>query len=163
MNARNRLATAVAIPLLGLAGAAHSAPAITAVSQAGPLAKAAPVAHRASAGTARPLDLRPPNFLAPQWQRRLQGPTVDHSLDVPSMDYVVVTPSSEAPNTTLAPAGLGSVFWVFLHPLQAWRVLAPVQPGDEFNTDHQLSMVVNDPMSDCPGFRGTPNVRPICP
>lgn len=147
---RNPLPTALAIPLLALASVAYAAPSSS-------------PAPKATTGSARNLDLRPPNFFSPQWQKRLEGPTVDHSLDVPSMEYVVVTPGSEGPNTTVSPAGLGSVYWALMHPMQGWRVLMPVQPGDEFNTDHELAMAMRDPMSDCPGFRGTPNVRPVCP
>ncbi len=141
----------LAIPLMALAALAYGAPAPS----------SAP--HAVPAKTARTLDLRPPNFYAPVWQKRLQGPSIDHSLDyLPSMEYVVVTPGPEAPNTTVAPAGLGSVYWALMHPFQAWRVVLPAQPGDEFNTEHQLAMVNYDPMSDCPGFHGTPNVRPVC-
>jgi hypothetical protein len=151
MNYKNRVPLGVA--LVALAGVAYAAP------------SPATAPHAAAAkATTRTLDLQPPNFYSPAWQRRLQGPPIDHSLDyLPSMEYVVVTPGPEVPNTTVAPAGLGSVYWALMHPFQAWRIVMPAQPGDEFNTEHQLSMVNYDPMSDCPGFHGTPNVRPICP
>jgi hypothetical protein len=156
MNCKNRLP--LAIPLLAFAAVASAAP-----SQ-GTAQQHAVSTRQTVAKAAEPLDLRPPNFFAPQWQRRLQGPPIDHSLDyLPSMEYVVVTPAPEAPNTSVAPAGLGSVYWALMHPFQAWRVIMPAQPGDELDTDHQLAMANYDAMSDCPGFRGTPNVRPICP
>jgi hypothetical protein len=76
---------------------------------------------------------------------------------------VVVTPGEDhRPYASVAPAGLGSVYWALRHPAQSWRVLMPVQPGDEFNTDREIALAYNDPMSSCPGFPGTPNVRPVC-
>ena len=66
---KNPLPTALAAPLLLFAGAALPAP-------------HHPPSHR--------LDLSMPNFTSPQWQERLQGPTVDH--EYMPMESVIVTP-----------------------------------------------------------------------
>jgi hypothetical protein len=137
---RNPIPTALAVPLLLFAGTALSAP------------------HHQPA---RRLDLRMPNFTSPQWQERLQGPTIDHEY-VP-MESVIVTPPQEGKSyVTVAPAGAGSVYWALTHPTEAWRIVMPAQQGDEFNTEREIALAYNDPLSDCPGFPGTPNVRPEC-
>ena len=137
---KNPLPTALAIPLLLWAAVASSAP-----------------AHLPS----RPLDLSTPNFTSPQWQQRLQGPTIDR--EYTPMESVVVTPPLEGKsNLTVAPAGVGSLYWALTHPADSWRILLPSQPGDEFNTEREIALAYNDPYSDCPGFPGTPNVRPEC-
>jgi hypothetical protein len=166
---KNALPTALAIPLLALASAAYAGPDTASVHRAAISAPGAkPVARTAQPRTALPeharkLDLSAPNFASARWQRRLQGPTIDHSLEYMPMESVVVTPGEDhLPNTSVAPAGLGSVYWAMMHPAQSWRVLMPVQPGDEFNADREIALAYNDPQSDCPGFPGTPNVRPIC-
>lgn len=139
---KNPLPTALAIPLLLLAGVAYSAP-------------AHPPRH------AHALDLSIPNFTSPQWQQRLQGPTIDH--EYTPMESVVVTPPLEGKsNLTVAPAGVGSLYWALTHPADSWRILLPTQPGDEFNTEREIALAYNDPYSDCPGFPGTQNVRPEC-
>ncbi len=154
---KNLLPTALAIPLLALAGMTHAAV---------PAAK--PSAATAHAGTAvskhtRKLDLRPPNFASAEWQRRLQGPTIDRSMEYQTIESVVVTPGADhLPYANVAPAGLGSVYWALTHPTQSWRVLMPVQPGDEFNAEREIALAYNDPLSSCPGFPGTLNVRPVC-
>jgi hypothetical protein len=107
------------------------------------------------------LDLSMPNFASPQWQERLQGPPIDH--DYTSMESVIVTPSETNKSyVTVAPAGVGSLYWALRHPTESWRILAPAQSGDEFNTEREIALAYNDPLSDCPGFPGTPNVRPEC-
>ena len=165
------LPAALAIPLLALAGVAHSGPdqipvhpaAISAPATKARTAEAQPVSRPVSKKQVEALDLGAPNFLSPRWQERLQGPTIDHSLDYMPMEFVVVTPGLEGSNTRVAPVGIGSVYWAATHPAQAWRVLMPVQEGDEFDTDREVALAYNDVQSDCPGFPGTPNVRPICP
>src|SRR6185312_4534547 len=98
---KNRLPTALAIPLLALAGIATAA---------------TPAKHT------RKLDLSPPNFASAEWQRRLQGLTVDRSLDYLPIESVVVRPGDEhLPYASVAPAGLGSVYWAVTHPTEAWR------------------------------------------
>jgi len=137
---RNPLPTALAVPLLLFAGTALCAP-------------QPPPTHR--------LDLSMPNFTSPQWQERLQGPSIDR--EYTPLESVVVTPSQEGNSyVTVAPAGAGSVYWALRHPTQAWRIVMPTQPGDEFNTEREIALAYNDPLSDCPGFPGTPNVRPEC-
>jgi hypothetical protein len=141
--------TALATSLLALVGAAQAAP----DQAAGPVAPA----------MTQPLDLRPPNFFSPQWQRRLQGPTIDRTFDSVPMESIIVTPGEQAQsNLQVAPAGLGSLWWAALHPTQAWRIFLPVREGDEFNIDREIALAYDDPNSDCPGFPGTPNVRPVC-
>jgi hypothetical protein len=137
---KNPIPTALAVPLLLFAATALAAP-----------------HHRPAHG----LDLSMPNFTSPQWQERLQGPTVDR--EYMPMESVIVTPK-ESGNAyvTVAPAGAGSVYWALRHPTEAWRILMPAQPGDEFNTEREIALAYNDPLSDCPGFPGTPNVRPEC-
>lgn len=169
------LPAALAIPLLALAAASYAgpdqAPAQTAPVSTAPApghvtepAKTAQAVPSSARKPDRPvLDLRPPNFASSEWQQRLQGPTIDHSLDYAQMESVVVTPAAETPNLTVAPAGLGSLYWALRHPVQSWRILTPVQEGDEFNTDTEIALAYQDPYSDCPGFPGTPNVRPSCP
>lgn len=137
---KNPFPTALAVPLLLLAGTALSAP------------------HHAPS---RRLDLSMPNFTSPQWQERLQGPTIDNTYS--PMESVIVTHSqADRSYVTLAPAGVGSVYWALRNPTEAWRILMPAQPGDEFNTEREIALAYNDPLSDCPGFPGTPNVRPEC-
>src|SRR5512146_79521 len=115
---RNPLATALAAPLLLFAGAALSAP-----------------PHQP---TDR-LDLSMPNFTSPRWQERLQGPTIDQE-SMP-MESVIVTPPQENKSyVTVAPAGVGSVYWALTHPSEAWRILMPAQPGDEFNTEREIAL-----------------------
>src|SRR6185312_3697915 len=131
---RNPLPTALAAPLLLFAGAALSAP-------------HDPPSHR--------LDLSMPNFTSPQWQERLQGPTVDN--EYMPMESVTVTHSQQDNSyLTVAPAGVGSVYWALTHPSESWRILMPAQPGDDFNTDREIALAYQDPLSDCPGFPGTP-------
>lgn len=138
---RNPLPTALAAPLLLLLAATASAAPHTAPT------------HR--------LDLSTPDFTSPRWQERLQGPTVEDQY-MP-MESVIVTPPQEGNSyVTVAPAGVGSVYWALTHPTEAWRILLPAQPGDEFNTEREIALAYNDPLSDCPGFPGTPNVRPEC-
>jgi hypothetical protein len=161
--------TALAIGLLAVAAVAIAGPDQT-TAQTSPAQ--APAAHGAaktaqavpslSRKPARRLDLTPPNFTSSEWQQRLQGPTIDHSQDYLQMESVVVNPPAEAPNLVLAPAGLGSLYWALKHPTRAWQILTPVQEGDEFNTDTEIALAYQDPNSDCPGFPGTPNVRPNC-
>ena len=137
---RNPFPTALAVALLLFAGTALAAP-------------HRPPAHR--------LDLSMPNFTSPQWQERLQGPTVDN--EYMPMESVIVTPSQGSnAYVMVAPAGAGSVYWALMHPTQSWRILMPAQPGDEFNTERAVALAYHDPLSDCPGFPGTPNVRPQC-
>lgn len=137
---RNPLPTALVAPLLLFAGAALSAP-------------HHPPAHR--------LDLSMPNFTSPQWQERLQGPTIDQEY-MPMESVIVRPPLENKAYVTVAPAGVGSVYWALRHPTESWRILLPSQPGDEFNTEREIALAYNDPLSDCPGFPGTPNVRPEC-
>ena len=110
---------------------------------------------------AKPLDLSAPNFFSSRWQDRLQGPTLEPQEVL--QEAVVVRPSSDTPRTRIGPVGIGSLWWAALHPDQAWRVLLPVQAGDEFDMDTNLKLAYSDTLSECPGFVGTPNVRPICP
>jgi hypothetical protein len=127
-----------------------------------PTALAVPLLLFAEAAFSAPLDLSMPNLTSPEWQRRLQGPTLDGT-DFTQMESVVVTPSEEnKSNLTVAPAGVGSLYWALRHPTESWRILMPAQPGDEFNTQREIALAYNDPLSDCPGFPGTPNVRPQC-
>jgi len=137
---KNPLPIALAAPLLLFAGAALSAP-------------HHPPSHR--------LDLSMPNFTSPQWQERLQGPTVDHQ-DMPMESVIVTPPLDNKAYVTVAPAGVGSVYWALRHPTESWRILLPSQPGDEFHTEREIALAYNDPLSDCPGFPGTLNVRPEC-
>src|SRR5262249_30196977 len=140
------LPTALSIALLALAGAAQAATPQAAISSD---ASAGAAVAPAAPTQARPLDLRPPNFFSPRWQRRLQGPTIDHSLDYMPMEAVVVTPAAEPPsNLQVSPAGLGSLWWAMLNPSQAWRILLPVREGDEFNIHQAIALAYNDPNSD---------------
>ncbi len=160
---KNPLPTALAVPLLLFAGATFAASAQPA-AHGSAIASQSGAAH-ASAALPQPqrrrLDLSTPNFTSPQWQRRLQGPTIDR--EYTPIESVVVTPSREGKsNLTVAPAGVGSIYWALTHPADSWRILLPSQPGDEFNTQREIALAYNDPLSDCPGFPGPPNVRPQC-
>ena len=171
---RNPFPTALAIPLMVLAGAAYSADqapvhrAAVSTRPAHSPSSTSPAATRPAGKQARALDLSAPNFSSPLWQERLQGPTIDRSLDYVQVPSVIITPSpGNKSNTTVAPVGLGSMFWALRHPADSWRILMPSEPGteigDELDTETQLKLAYNDPLSDCPGFPGTPNIRPICP
>jgi len=148
------------LPLWSLAAAGPPPAAATASQHAPPPAAATASRH---APSPRVIDLTPPNFLAPQWQERLQGPTIDRSAQLLPEAVIVTPPEEHRFDTALAPAGIGSLFWAVFHPSQSWRVLMPVQASDDFDTDREIAMAYMDPQSDCPGFPGTPNVRPICP
>ncbi len=100
---------------------------LTAAAQAAPS-----TAPRQTSTSARPLDLRAPNFFSAEWQDRLQGLAVETGNEAP--ESIVITPSPEqGSNTHLSRTGLGSLFWAAFHPAEAWRVLLPVEPGDGFD------------------------------
>src|SRR5579862_2086917 len=127
------LRAAFAIPLLALAGATYAGPdqATAQTTTSAPVASPSPASARVSQARSKTaqaqaapsparkpaggllLDLRPPNFASSEWQQRLQGPTIDHSMDYAEMESVVVTPAAETPNLTVASAGLGSLYWAF--------------------------------------------------
>ena len=134
------------IPLLALSAAAAHADA----------------AAKTSSAAQPPLDLRAPNFSSPQWQERLQGPTLDNSEYVVTEAVVVPSPEGNS-NVRIANGGFGALLWAFIHPVRAWRILLPVQSGDQFDADTGIRLAFLDTQSECPGFVGTPNVRPICP
>ncbi len=102
----------------------------------------------------RVLDLRPPNFFSPQWQERLQGRTVDNGNEAP--EAIVITPSREGgSNTHVSRTGVGSLFWAAFHPSEAWRVLLPVQSGDDFD-------VYADVRLHCATYAVTPVQQSVC-
>ena len=118
-----------------------------------PVAAAVQAAPHSSAPP-RVLDLRPPNFFSAQWQDRLQGLAVENSNETP--EAIVITPLPEQePNVHLSRSGIGSLFWAAFHPTQAWRVLLPVQPGDDFD-------VYSDVRLHCATYAATPVQQSAC-
>ena len=58
------------------------------------------------------------------------------SVRVEAEDTEVVSMSVSAqkkkqPKVQVSCRGIGSLFWAAKHPAESWRVLAPIQPGDE--------------------------------
>ncbi|MGH8149147.1 MAG: hypothetical protein ACRETB_04090 [Steroidobacteraceae bacterium] len=129
------LATLAATSTLALAGSGVTAPAIgSAVSGSGKAASAPapgsaataavpPGAAAAPAASAHPLDLSLPPLrlvLTPQQLTALTAPSDD---DGPMQDVTVSTPSYVAP----VPTGqVRALTWALLHPLEAWRIFAPI-------------------------------------
>lgn len=47
------------------------------------------------------------------------------------VSMTVPVPQKKKSNLQLACTGVGSLYWAARHPAHAWRVLLPVQPGEE--------------------------------
>jgi len=58
--------------------------------------------------------------------------------------------------TYISRAGIGSLYWAARHPAQAWRVLLPVQRGDEFDAYVAIS-------AHCTVVPSAPAARAACP
>jgi hypothetical protein len=85
--------------------------------------------YKTAAPARAALDLRPPDLRAMQWPQPLLA-TVPADLEEPQSAAVVVVPSQRS-DINLSRVGIGSLYWAAGHPAQAWRVLLPMQPGDE--------------------------------
>jgi hypothetical protein len=101
----------------------------------------AAAAASAAPPKARTLDLSTPNFFSSQWQERLQGPTLDDVTELPTDSVVVTHTGADKWNNHFSPMGIGSLFWAALNPAQAWRIVLPVKPGDEFVGDSDVHAV----------------------
>ena len=74
------------------------------------------------------LDLRPPDITkSPTLQRMAsaQARTIPEKIEVIGSPELLPQTDSEKPRPWMGPA---AVFWGFVHPLSAWRILAPLDP-----------------------------------
>jgi hypothetical protein len=62
----------------------------------------------------------------------------------------------EKSDTNLSLAGIGSLYWAARHPARAWRMLLPMQAGDEFG-------IYEDIGTKCTVFPSAPGSRAACP
>jgi hypothetical protein len=124
-------------PLAGIVRiAAISAPNVVTVPKAHALAAAGNVEPDMPA----PLDLRPPDLASAQGTDSPVAPDPEDWDE--QRPVAVVAGSSQSQDTSgtyVSPAGIGSLYWAARHPTQAWRVLLPVQPGDEFEAYESMS------------------------
>ncbi|MDB6090501.1 MAG: hypothetical protein JWN85_3285 [Gammaproteobacteria bacterium] len=139
------------IPACWLAmGVAHSAdpPAgmVRIAAITAPNGVTVPQAHAIAAATnaephlPAPLDLRPPDLASAQGT---DSPVAPNPEDWDEQRAVAVvagsSQSQDRSGTYVSPAGIGSLYWAARHPAQAWRVLLPVQPADEFEAYESMS------------------------
>jgi hypothetical protein len=68
-----------------------------------------------------------------QWPQSLLA-TVPADLEEEPQSVAIVVVSSQGSDVNLSLVGVGSLYWAARHPAQAWRVLLPMQPGDEFDS-----------------------------
>lgn len=119
--------SSVSIVAIGLLALTQAAPAAESTSSGsgtaqGPLqAQASPVR--------RPLDLRPPDITTLLTQAeldRLLSRIVEENIE----EIEVQRERTRAPDlgSPDVPLGIVSTFWAIAHPLQAWRILAPIPP-----------------------------------
>lgn len=138
--------TLLLIPVCSLpVGVAYSAdaPAISAPDAPAP-------AHAA-------LDLRPPEPQNVHWTDSLATAGPEDS-DEPQAVAIVSGSSlpQETWSTYVSRAGIGSLYWATRHPAQAWRVLLPVERGDEFDAYVAIS-------ARCTVVPSAPAIRATCP
>jgi hypothetical protein len=116
----------------------------------------AATAHKAAAPARAALDLRLPDLHSMPWMDSLLA-TVPAESGEPQPVAVVSTSllPEDRSGTSLSRAGIGSIFWAARHPRQAWRVLFPMRPGDEFNAYADIG-------TKCPVFPSAPGGRPAC-
>ncbi|MDB6042605.1 MAG: hypothetical protein JWM63_1156 [Gammaproteobacteria bacterium] len=128
------------------ADAPHGTMTIAAIS-----ALDAPVPGRAA------LDLGPPEPKNVQWTD-LPPATGPQDSDEPQAIAIVIGSSlpEERWSTYISRAGIGSLYWAARHPAQAWRVLLPVQRGDEF----EAYVAIN---AKCTVVPSAPAARAACP
>jgi hypothetical protein len=120
-----------------------------ATHQDAPPGKAAPPARV-------PLDLRAPDLRGVQWQDLLRAMPPSDSDEAQAVAVVAASlPPKESSNTYLSLAGIGSLYWAARHPSQAWRVLLPMEPGDD-------SDAYADVRSRCALIAIAPTARPAC-
>jgi hypothetical protein len=82
------------------------------------------------------LDLRPPDLRTlPLMESLLPAATIPAESDELQAAAVVTAgvPLDETSNTDLSLVGIGSLYWAAHHPTEAWRVLTPIEAGDEFD------------------------------
>lgn len=77
----------------------------------------------------KPLDLRPPDIatlLSPAELQAILSRTLDENIE----EIEVQRERTKAPNlgSPDVPLGILSPFWALAHPLQAWRIFAPIPP-----------------------------------
>jgi hypothetical protein len=103
------------------------------------------------------LDLRPPEPKNVRWTDSLPAIGPEDS-DEPQAVAVVSGSSlpQETWGTYISRAGIGSLYWGARHPAQAWRVLLPVQRGDEFDAYVAIS-------TRCTVVPSAPAARAACP
>jgi hypothetical protein len=123
----------------------------------GPVRIAAISALDAAAPARATLDLRPPDLQSLQWTDSLLANSPENS-DEPQAVAIVVGSSlpQERWDTSISLAGIGSLYWAARHPAQAWRVLLPILPGDEFDAYVAVS-------TRCTVVSSVPGVEDACP
>lgn len=77
----------------------------------------------------KPLDLRPPDIttlLSPAELQAILSRTLDENIE----EIEVQRERTKAPNlgSPEVPLGIAAPFWALAHPLQAWRIFAPIPP-----------------------------------
>ncbi len=134
---RGAVATGLALlgtVLLGLGSAAaladegaHPAPSLAPAAPAAASSNTSPTIASAPGRTAasrpsRPLDLSAPPISHIMTREQVQALTTEHEEPVPE-DVMVESPQYQAP----VPRGqIRALSWALLHPLEAWRIFAPV-------------------------------------
>jgi hypothetical protein len=98
-----------------------TAPATAAVLASSPIVSAP--GQTAAPRSSRPLDLSAPPISHVMTREQVQELTAEHDEPVPAEDVMIESPHYEAP----VPRGqIRALSWALLHPLEAWRILAPV-------------------------------------
>ena len=103
------------------------------------------------------LDIRAPDLRSVPGQDLLRAAAPADSDEVPAVAVVAGSlPAKERSNTYLSLAGIGSLYWAARHPAQGWKVLLPMEPGDD-------SDAYADIRSKCDFIARAPGGRAACP
>jgi len=121
----HRIALGLALVACSVAEAAEPAATVKRTPAARPTAeKPAPAVTRQL--PAKPLDLRirdVRNYMMPdEYREALGAPDADRNTVVVEANQPLLPMKSERP----VPGGIIAPFWALAHPLQSWRILAPV-------------------------------------
>jgi hypothetical protein len=73
------------------------------------------------------LDLRPPDLQSLHVQTLQPAVTIESGEIAAVAIAVAALRPEESPDIQPPPAGIGSLYWAVRHPLQAWRIVLPIQ------------------------------------
>jgi hypothetical protein len=125
-------------------------------------ARHAPVSRQNATATATVpvrgiLDLRPPDLRSMPWTDSLLAGVPADSDEQPAIAVVtaVLLPDKKS-DTSLSLAGVGSLYWAARHPARAWKILLPMQAGDDFGTYVDIT-------TKCAVLPSAPGGRTACP